>query len=154
MNMTDKQLLIDLVQVQDLAALAAGRPPRVSLVAFAATADLTGIYFVTPRPTRKYRNIKADPRVGLLIDNRTEAGADFESGRAATISGSAEELTGPDRDEGAKIYLARRPDLAAFLGRVDAALFLVRIEEYRCTFGLDRTVVFRVDPVSGKIEAQ
>lgn len=152
--MTDKQLLIDLIRGQTLAALATGSIPHVSLVAYAANSDLTGIYFSSPRPTLKYRNIQAEPRVALLIDNRTEAGADFASGRAATVTGSVEELTGVDRAEGEKIYLARQPDLAAFIGRPEAALFLFRAAEYRCTFGLDRTVVFRFDPVTGEFKTQ
>lgn len=121
-----------LFHTQGLAALATqgGGQPHVSLVAYAATDDLKHILFVTPRDTRKYRNVVAEPRVAVLIDNReaNEEGAD--GSLAATAIGEAEELTGDSRKEWAELYLARHPNQAGLISQPDSALVRVRVHTY------------------------
>ena len=65
----------------------------------------------------------------MLIDNRSNRVGDFSKAAAATILGSAQELTGMDREAGQKIYLAKHPHLADFLAAPGCALFQVTIEQ-------------------------
>jgi nitroimidazol reductase NimA-like FMN-containing flavoprotein (pyridoxamine 5'-phosphate oxidase superfamily) len=53
-----------------------GGQPYLSLMAFAATPDLTTIILATARGTRKHANLMAEPGVALLIDNRGNTPAD------------------------------------------------------------------------------
>jgi hypothetical protein len=65
----------------------------------------------------------------LLMDNRSNQAADFSKAAAATILGTAKELTGVVREEGQNLYLANHPHLNYFLAAPDCALFQVTIEQ-------------------------
>jgi len=62
-----------LLKTQRLAVLATHREgqPYGSLVSFASTQDAKHILFATTRATRKYADLRADPRVAIVIDDRT-----------------------------------------------------------------------------------
>ena len=83
-----------LLRKQPLAVLATqrGGHPYSSLVAFAASADLRRVVFVTSRATTKYRNLSEEPYVSLLIDSRTHSVEDFTIGAAVTVLGRAAEI--------------------------------------------------------------
>lgn len=123
---------------QDLAALATGveGEPYVNLVAFALAPDLDEIYFVTPRGTRKFANLTANPRAALLMDNRSGLTNPAE-GLAVTAIGRATEIRPDLRGEPERIYLTRHPGLTGFLNSPDAALFRLKVEHYICAKGLD-----------------
>src|SRR5512133_3774274 len=74
-----------------------GSAPYTSLMAFAASEDLARLFFVTARATRKFSNMAANSRVSVLIDNRTNRSADFQSALAVTALGDAKELQEEDR---------------------------------------------------------
>ena len=63
-----RQRLRELFESQNLGVLATHHSgqPYASLVAFYATEDLRHLFFVTPKATRKFENLKADSRVALL----------------------------------------------------------------------------------------
>jgi nitroimidazol reductase NimA-like FMN-containing flavoprotein (pyridoxamine 5'-phosphate oxidase superfamily) len=112
----NRKTLERLVSGQRLAVLATtgAAGPYLSLVAFAASADRRSFYFVTPRNTRKWANLEGESRVALLLDDRPAGNADFSRAAAVTITGTARELLGADRDAALDIYGARHPGLAAF----------------------------------------
>jgi len=122
-------ILYELCSGQPLAVLAtgAGHGPYASLVAVALTPDLRQFYFATPRATRKWANLAENRQVSLLIDNRSNQVSDFSTAAAATILGTAEELTDAEHETGLAIYLARHPHLAEFTARPDCALFGVKV---------------------------
>ena len=124
-------ILQDLCRNQPLAVLAttAGSAPYANLVAVAFALDLHHLFFATPRATRKWHNLSSNPEVSLLIDNRSNQVGDFSKAAAATILGSAQELTGVDREAGRKIYLAKHSHLTDFLAAPSCALFQVTIEQ-------------------------
>jgi nitroimidazol reductase NimA-like FMN-containing flavoprotein (pyridoxamine 5'-phosphate oxidase superfamily) len=43
--------------------------PYASLVAFVACDDLRHIYFVTPKTTRKFANLTANPSAAFIVNN-------------------------------------------------------------------------------------
>ena len=127
-----KATLTDLFREQGLAVLATHRngQPHCSLVAFAATDDLRHLLFATARQTRKFGNLSADPRVAMLVDNRSNAESDFREVIAVTAKGAAEDVNAGERDAMLRVYLARHPSLAEFVGSRDCAFLKVRVESY------------------------
>lgn len=122
-------ILQELCTGQPLAVLAtdAGIGPYTSLVAVAVTPDLRQLYFATLRATRKWANLAGNHHVSLLIDNRSNQVTDFSRAAAATVIGSAEELSGTELEAGLVLFLRRHPDLAEFTASPSCALFRVQI---------------------------
>jgi heme iron utilization protein len=122
----------DLFRMQKLAVLSthnAGQP-YASLVAFAATEDLRHLFFATARTTRKYRNLSLDPRVAMLMDSRSNLDSDVHTAVAVTATGTAAEVSGQERDQGVRRYLARHPYLQDFIGAETCALVRVAVKTY------------------------
>lgn len=150
MNIPAEQLpvLQELCRSQPLAALAtdAGSHPYVSLVAVAVTDDLRHLYFATPRATRKWANLAKNPRVSLLLDNRTNQVSDFRRAVAATLLGSAQEIGGAARDEGLRIYVSRHPHLADFVAAPTCAVFQVQIDRIYLVTRFQNVMEFHLTP--------
>jgi nitroimidazol reductase NimA-like FMN-containing flavoprotein (pyridoxamine 5'-phosphate oxidase superfamily) len=124
--------LRQLTTAQGLAVLStqgAGQPYS-SLVAFAATPDLRDLLFATTRATRKFHNLTAEPRVSLLVDNRSNRETDFQEAMAATAVGRAEEVAAADLTTLRDLHLAKHPSLKDFLAAPECALIRVRVEAY------------------------
>lgn len=130
---TIRSRLTELFHTQQLAVLAtreADGQPYTSLMAFAATDDLSQILLVTSRSTRKYANLSAEPRVSLLIDNRSHQRSDIHEAAAVTVLGEAEEVTGAEQDHLLARYLAKHPHLEEFAASPSCALLRVRVGSY------------------------
>ena len=122
----------DLLGSQRLAVLAttgeAG--PYSSLVAFAEKASLDCLLFATNRSSTKYRNIEANPSVSVLVDSRLNEESDFENAVAVTALGRAKEALGDARRQCTGVYLAKHPNLAAFVHSPGTALIEVTVDRY------------------------
>jgi uncharacterized protein YhbP (UPF0306 family) len=127
-----KKLLRDLFSSQMLAILAtqSNGQPYGNLVAFVATEDLRFLLFGTARDTRKFINIKTDPRVAMVIDSRTNQRVDFQRAIAVTATGIAEEVEGTERDQLLKLYLSKHPHLKKFVKSPTCALLRVKVGTY------------------------
>lgn len=117
-------------------ASASGGRPHLSLMAFAATADLKELLFVTDRDTQKYANITSNRHVAVMIDNRTNRELDTEEAMAVTATGEAVEVEGKDRERLATLYLSRHPYLQEFVTSEKSALLRVKVSAYQlvCKF--------------------
>ena len=124
--------LRQLFRAQRLGVLASQNEgqPHTSLVAFAATADLRHLVFATTRATRKYANLKADARVALLVDNRSNQDADFHEAMAVTAYGRAVELSGAARVSCLDLYLGKHPHLREFVSAPSCALLEIAVRTY------------------------
>lgn len=107
-----------------------GQQPYASLVAFAATDDLSHIVFVTPRPTRKYANLTANGRVALLVDNRSNRMSDFRRAMAATAVGSVREVRKARNSRLIRVYLEKHPHLEDFVWSSTSAVLDLCVESY------------------------
>jgi nitroimidazol reductase NimA-like FMN-containing flavoprotein (pyridoxamine 5'-phosphate oxidase superfamily) len=127
-----KDQLRSLFESQGVAVLAthAKGGPYTSLVAFVSSEDLKRIYFVTSRSTRKYANIEADPRVAMLVDNRSNDPADFREATAVTAVGEVQELSGEEKEAVLKHYLAKHRHLEDFVSSPTCALLEIRVQTY------------------------
>jgi len=102
-----------------------------SLIAFAASADLQTIVLATSRATRKFDNIQNNPRVSLLIDDRSNQEKDFHDAKAVTVMGVAAEVASDaDRSSLASLYLAKHPYLDDFLRSPTTAFIKVAVLRY------------------------
>lgn len=124
-------VLTEICLNQPLAVLATASvcAPYANLVAVAFAPDLRHLFFATSRATRKWHNLSSNPQVSLLMDNRSNQVADFSEAAAATILGTAKELTEAAREQGQNLYLAKHPHLTDFLTAPDCALFKVTIAQ-------------------------
>ncbi len=71
-SMTDKMKLLLRRKSSCVLATTDGDRPHCSLMAYITSEKADRLFLVTPRDTRKYRNIKQHPHVSLLIDTRGE----------------------------------------------------------------------------------
>jgi Pyridoxamine 5'-phosphate oxidase len=131
-----EKILGDLFQQQKLAVLGTQGPagPWGSLVAIAHTDDLRALVFVTGRSTRKYSNLRDDPHVALVLDNRSNELEDFEEAVAVTAVGLASEPTEADRERLLTIYLSKHPHLREFAKSPSSALFRVDVEKFSIVY--------------------
>lgn len=123
-----RKMILDLTESQLFAVLSsigADGSPYCNIVGFLLTEDLSKLVFATPRDTRKFINIQRDPRVSILIDSRSNQETDFEKASAVTITGTAKEVIGNERDRYSEKYLSKNPKLADFVQSNGCALILV-----------------------------
>jgi heme iron utilization protein len=127
-----KRDLDHLLQSQPLAVLATHKEgqPYANLIAFASSNDLKRLYFATSRSTRKFAGISADPRVAILVDNRSNKTSDFRSAMAATATGKAREVAPAEKATTLALYLAKHPHLKDFVDSPTCALFEIRVQTY------------------------
>jgi len=126
-----KQMLVsfDDLRFAVLATSDRGRP-YASLIAFALTPDCTTVIFATPKATRKYRNLRSQRSVSILIDNRSQTPEDLRRAEAVTLVGTAQPVrAGARRKEYSKLFSNKHPELAGFVGEPGTALVAVIIEQ-------------------------
>ena len=124
-----------LFDAQPFAVLAThdGEQPYVSLMAFAATNDLKYIILATERNTRKYANLVSNPRVALLVDNRSNQVSDTREAIAVTVLG---EMRESDKEQHLSIFLKKHPHLEAFVELPYCALVEMQVLNYFVVEGL------------------
>jgi nitroimidazol reductase NimA-like FMN-containing flavoprotein (pyridoxamine 5'-phosphate oxidase superfamily) len=127
-----KGYLRELFAATGLAVLATQKEgaPYCSLVAFVADESLGRLMFSTSRSTRKFANLQAEPRVSLLIDNRSNRPSDFRDAMAATATGKVFEVEGEERARLTRLYLDRHPHLEEFVTAPTSALLAVEVDTY------------------------
>jgi nitroimidazol reductase NimA-like FMN-containing flavoprotein (pyridoxamine 5'-phosphate oxidase superfamily) len=127
-----KQMLSTLLTTQLQAVLATQdqQQPYTSLMAFTATADLKRLLFATYRDTFKYQNLLANPRVAMLIDNRTGHLEDHYGGIAVTATGNAQEVAQREKANWLSLYIAKHPNLENFVHSPACALMVMEVEHY------------------------
>lgn len=127
-----KEFLKNLFPSQKLAVLAtqSKKQPYGNLVAFVATKDLKHLLFATTRATRKYTNISENPRVAMVMDNRSNQEADFHQAAAVTATGVAKEVKGSEKETLLRLYLSRHPYLKDFVSSPTCALLKMNVETY------------------------
>lgn len=127
-----REFLKNLFSSQRLAVLATQnrRQPYGNLVAFMATKDLKHLLFATTRATRKFVNISKNPKVAMVVDNRSNEESDFHQAAAVTATGVVKEIMGPEKARFQKLYLSKHPYLKDFVSSPTCALLKVEVETY------------------------
>lgn len=105
--------------------------PYGSVVAYAASQDLTSVVFATPITTRKFRLLSECNRVALVVDNRAARPDDLMAIEAVTATGQALRIAqGPEFARWADLLAARHPYLKSLITASSCALFRVDIIRY------------------------
>jgi len=118
-----------MIEEQDLCALATqGERLLCSLMCYATSEDCRELYMVTHGETQKCRNMRANPEVCLLIDERAaHQGGSLLQSRAMTVHGVFEELEGTRRGYARTRLLGRHPYLEELAASPGAVFFSVRL---------------------------
>ncbi|MFZ5828663.1 MAG: pyridoxamine 5'-phosphate oxidase family protein [Planctomycetota bacterium] len=105
--------------------------PYGSLVALAATDDLTTFVFATPITTRKYRFLSECDHVAVVIDSRSSDSNDLMQVQSVTATGRAHVVpSGLDFEHWAGLLLERHPHLTAFVRAESTALVRIEVVRY------------------------
>jgi nitroimidazol reductase NimA-like FMN-containing flavoprotein (pyridoxamine 5'-phosphate oxidase superfamily) len=119
-----------------LATVAAGKP-HCSLMAYVSNEDCSEIYMVTQRESTKFRNLKENPSVSLLIDTREEhQGTNRPEAKALTVDGVFQPLDEPKRSDITNRLLEKHPHLKVFLDHPNSELLCIRISSFLFLDGL------------------
>ncbi len=105
--------------------------PYTSLIAFTLTPDRRSLIFTTPRKSTKYRNIRKNRRVSVLIDTRSNTESSYMHAEAVTVQGIARPVRkGKKRDALCRLFIRKHPRLGGFVRAESTAM--VEIEIINC----------------------
>jgi len=100
MNKHDVLSFIQNHQLMLLATTHVDGRPEAAVVEFAETEDL-GVIFDTLKTSRKYANLKRDPRIAVVIG--------WDEAKTVQLEGVVEELAGDSLARAQEIYFAKNP---------------------------------------------
>jgi nitroimidazol reductase NimA-like FMN-containing flavoprotein (pyridoxamine 5'-phosphate oxidase superfamily) len=123
--------LVSMIHEHAFGVLATGDAeyPYTSLVTIAVSEDHESLVFPTLRETRKYANIVRDPRVSILLDNRSASGNYVEALYALSLFGTAREFGATELSARKDWFSLRHPHLRDFLALPQTALIQVAVRK-------------------------
>jgi nitroimidazol reductase NimA-like FMN-containing flavoprotein (pyridoxamine 5'-phosphate oxidase superfamily) len=128
-KMIEKMKKIVMDEKYCVLATAMNNKPYCSLMAYAVEDDCSKIYMVTKKDSEKYKNLKSNKLVSLLIDTR--ASTNEKSAKALTISGSFSMINDKKILADVKNKLRNRhPDLEIFLINDSSCIFAIEIKSF------------------------
>jgi nitroimidazol reductase NimA-like FMN-containing flavoprotein (pyridoxamine 5'-phosphate oxidase superfamily) len=103
--------------------------PHCSLMTYITDEQAEAIHTVTLNTSRKYRNIRQNPRVSLLVDTRLKDGSEAGDIKALTISGVSSFVS----DETERVAILTRigqnhPQLRDLVLHPDAEVITIEVE--------------------------
>jgi len=140
--------LTEILGNQHLAVLATedSGQPHTSLVGFVASDDLRSVCLATSRATRKFRNLKKNEQVAMLIDDRSHSAEDFQRAGALTLYGRAREASAERRAPIIRRYLDKFPHLSAFVSSPGCALVEIQAQRYSLVTRFQEVADLEVEP--------
>lgn len=106
-----------------------GDTPHCSLMAYIILEAADRLFLVTPRKTRKYRNIKHHPNVSLLIDTRGEQARN--NTQALTMTGTCYTLDDDEEISVVKEAFSRHhPHLHDFICKAGVAFLCIEFDSF------------------------
>lgn len=139
-------------QLQGVLATQQHSQPYTSLMAFAHTADLRHLIIATLRDTQKHANLMRNAEVSFLVDNRTNAPIDYEQAIAISAIGHAQAIPDADLAGLHSIYIAKHPQLAAFVGSAACALLRIEVSCYRVISRFQAVELLDIDASVGALQ--
>ncbi|MCX8031666.1 MAG: pyridoxamine 5'-phosphate oxidase family protein [Thermodesulfovibrionales bacterium] len=128
-----KEEIKDLFSEQRFAILSTcnNGAPYANIIAFICSDDLKEIIFVTPRLTKKFSNLVANPQASILVDNRSNTDADFYNTIAITVLGKTDIIEKAiDKEKYSSKYISKYPHLKNFIYAPDSAIVKLKVERY------------------------
>jgi len=144
-SVQDRLIVFDQIQPHAVLATESGGQPYTSLVAYALTPDAKGLIFITPRSTRKYKNILKNEQVSLLLDTRTNTPEDYMSAESITILGKARPVRrGKKWISLARVFINKHPRLGKVIHSRETVLIIVGIASCIHVTRFQRVTVWEV----------
>jgi nitroimidazol reductase NimA-like FMN-containing flavoprotein (pyridoxamine 5'-phosphate oxidase superfamily) len=129
--------ILDLIKSNNVCVLAtvSEGDPHCSLMSYAANNDSHEIYMITPRETKKYRNLKGNPSVSLLIDTRQ---IDSKTRtKALTITGTVESCVDENKKSIIRAHLLEKnPNLNEFMNDPSSEIIIVQVRTLQLLDGI------------------
>ena len=138
----------ELLETQRFGVLATregNQQPYANLIAFAAEGGMGRLLFATQRATRKFRNLECEPRVAVLVDNRSNAEIDLREAIAATILGSVAVVPDAGRGEKNACFLAKHPSMREFILSPGCAMFEVAVDRIYAVTRFQSVIEIRIE---------
>jgi putative heme iron utilization protein len=107
--------------------------PYGSITPYALGADGAPLLLLSGLAAHTH-NLKADPRAGLFVGDRSAA-ADPQAGARISLLGQVQPLPSDAEPDGRARYLARWPQAAQYLALSDFAFWRFQVEEARLVAG-------------------
>ena len=146
----DKQHILkniaQLFESQSFAVLSTQKKdqPYSSLIAFAVNSDLNYFYFLTPNTTRKYENLKANPKVCILVNDSQNKADDVYNAVSVTGTGVAQTIDKSIEQEALDLYLKKNPNLKEFAKAPTTAFVRISMKRYFMVNRFQNVVEFKV----------
>jgi general stress protein 26 len=117
-------------QYYSILATAGGGQVHTNIVAFFTDESLKHVLFITPRNSRKYKNIKENNSVSLFIDDRANQAGDIMNCTGVTVYGIAVEIEADHDVSLISGYCNKHTELQDFLHSKDTAIMKVNVSGY------------------------
>lgn len=129
-------------QAQCVLATRGDKELALHLMAYAISPELDEIYFASLEKTQKVKNMRANPSVTCLWDNRTGNITDHTAGLAMSGFGNAHELTGESAQSAQRLLLHRNTTLELLLSEPSVVIFSLHIDRYQWVEGYTRVLIY------------
>jgi len=130
----------DIIRKNDLCVLATASEdrPHCSLMSYVSDEEVTEIYMVSHKESRKYLNLMRNPVVSLLIDTREEdKGQQRVRIKALTVNGEFQPLNDHEKKDSVRSMLMKmQPHLTDFLNDPGIDIFSIRLKSFQLLDGL------------------
>lgn len=136
---TIKEYIEGILKTSGFAVLAteSNGQPHASLIAITRFESCKQLVFATYRNTLKYRNIKNNSKVALLIESERANKENLRERIVLTIIGYIEEISTAEKDAAYQVHLKRHPAMKSFMLSSDCALMMVMAQSYQIVTGID-----------------
>jgi heme iron utilization protein len=111
--------------------------PHTSLIAITPVDGFRQLLFATYRNTLKYRNLKNNNKVAVLIEGEHVNMTGLKETVVLTIIGNTEDISIKQNQAAFKAHLRRHPQLESFMHSPDCALVLIKARSYQVVNGID-----------------
>jgi len=127
-SVSERLGILNKTQKHAVLATDSGGAPYTSLISYACTPDMRGVVFITPKSTRKYKNLLSNGQVSLLIDTRTNTSKDYLGAESLTVIGIAKPVrNSAKKTKLAALFIRKHPKLEKFVLSQETALIFVKI---------------------------
>lgn len=128
-----------------LATVSEGKP-HCSLMSYIVDPECRELYMVTPRHTKKYQNLLANPWVSLLIDTREDTlHSELKQKKALTISGLFQRLEAGRMKALRAKFIEKHPQLQDLVQDPAAEIFSVRFRSFQLLEGFQDAYFAQVE---------
>ncbi|MFO7884122.1 MAG: pyridoxamine 5'-phosphate oxidase family protein [Desulfobacteraceae bacterium] len=145
-NKVQNQISV-LFDSQEFAVLSTAQSsqPYASLVAFAASRDLKYFYFLTPDTTRKYENLRSNPKVAVLVNNSRNTAEDIYNAVSVTGTGIASVVEKAHDKKALAMFLDKHPHMKDFSRAPTTALICITMNRYFMVNRFQNVIEYRVN---------